>query len=139
MDPVKVCYRKYFLHQKFYQTPKTKYIVYSPTKLMCTPSKCSISSFFTFSSHLWKSIKSSTVLKLFSNISFRWYQEISNIKTCKNICFVDMKNNLPYLKKALESSLPLIESLTLTFQKNMFFICFNDSPWKMMKNLFISC
>ena len=108
MDPVKVCYRKYFLHQKFYQTPKTKYIVYSPRKLMCTPSKWSISSFFTFSSHLGKSVKSSAVLKLFSNISFRWYQEMSNIKTCKNICFVEMNNNLSCLKKALESSLPLI-------------------------------
>ena len=108
MGSVKVCYRQYVLHQKFYQTPQTKYIIYSLRKFMCTPSKCNISSFFTFSSHLGKSIKSSAVLKLLSNICFRLYQKISNIKICKNICFVDMNSNLPYLKKALESSLPVI-------------------------------
>ena len=75
---------------------------------MCTPSKCNISSFFTFSSHLGKSIKSSAVLKLLSNIRFRLYQKISNIKTCKKICFVDINSNLPNLKKALENSLPVI-------------------------------
>ena len=107
MGPVKVCYRQYFWHQKFYQTPKTKYIIYSPRKLMCTSSNCNISSFFTFSNHLGKSIKSPAVLKL-SNICFRLCQKNSNIKTCKNICFVDMNSNLPYLKKTLENSLPVI-------------------------------
>ena len=34
MRLLKVRYRQYFLHQKFYKTPKTKYIIFSPRKLM---------------------------------------------------------------------------------------------------------
>ena len=109
MGLVKICYSQNFLHQKFYQTSKTKYIIYSPRKHMYMPSKYNISyAVFTFSSHLGKYIESSAFLKLLSNICFRWYQKISNIKTCESVFSVEMNNNLPYVKKAMESSVPLI-------------------------------
>ena len=94
MGLVKVRYRQYFLHQKFYKTPKTKYIILSQENSCIMLSK---RSFFTFSSHAGKSISAFLKLRTKDN------------KICYYVCFVDMNKNLSYLKKALKRSLLLIQ------------------------------
>ena len=134
MGPVKVCYRQYFLHQKFYQTPKTKYIDYSSRELMCTPSKCSISSFFTFSRHLGKSIKNWALLKLLSNI----LDDIKKFQISKHAGIYVLLTwiTICHILRKLQTVVYLWFKVGFSPSKKICFICFNDSPWKMMKNTF---
>ena len=66
-----------------------------------------------------------------SNICFRWYRKISNIKTCENVCFDDINKNLPYAickmsicKIPSSNALFLLKKQYLILKKNNNFFSF---------------
>ena len=111
MGLVKVCCRQYFLHQNFYKTPKTKHNIYFRRKVMYNHQNVVFHLFSLSAATLENIFENSAFSELLSKIRFRWYQKISNIKTCKNVCFVDMNKNLPYAICKISYDLPCIISV----------------------------
>ena len=111
MSLVKVCFRQRFLHQNFYRTPKTKYNIYLRRKLMYDHQNVVFHLFAVSAVTLENIFKVQLSLELSSNIRFRWNQKISNIKTWKNVCFVDINKNLPYAICKIPYDLPCIISV----------------------------
>ena len=111
MGLVKVCFRQKFLHQNFYRTPETKYNIYLRRKLMYDHQNVVFHLFAVSAVTLVNIFKVQLSLELLSNIRFRWNQNISNIKTWKNVCFVDINKNLPYAICKIPYDLPCIISV----------------------------
>ena len=114
MGLVKVCFRQKFLHQNFYRTPETKYNIYLRRKLMYDHQNVVFHLFAVSAVTLENIFKVQLSLELLSNIRFRWNQKISNIKTWKNVCFVDINKNLPYAICKIPYDLPCIISVKKT-------------------------